>query len=232
MRYLWDNVPQIKDASDVSINAVDKMIALSKEYSGDLTIVAIGPLTNIAMAITKDPDFESRVKQIILMGGLFNVPRYIKDTNFGLDPEAAYIVLTSNIPVVMAPFDTTCTTLFTYDDLDQIGKIDNKLCAYLYKTVTPWMEYSIRTRGLKGCWIHDVLTVAYLIDNSIFSCEDGFVNIELQGAFRGRCYRADPGYIKNGMGLEPQSKRKIKIMNAVNNQALVSLIIDSLKNYQ
>lgn len=232
LRYLWDNVPQIKDASDVSINAVDKMIALSKEYSGDLTIVAIGPLTNIAMAITKDPDFESRVKQIILMGGLFNVPRYIKDTNFGLDPEAAYIVLTSNIPVVMAPFDTTCTTLFTYDDLDQIGKIDNKLCAYLYKTVTPWMEYSIRTRGLKGCWIHDVLTVAYLIDNSIFSCEDGFVNIELQGAFRGRCYRADPGYIKNGMGLEPQSKRKIKIMNAVNNQALVSLIIDSLKNYQ
>lgn len=232
LRYLWDNLPQIKDEADVSFNAVDQMISLSKEHSGDLTVIAIGPLTNIAMAIKKDPDFEKRIKQIVLMGGLFNVPKYIKDTNFGLDPEAAHIVLTSSIPVVMAPFDTTCTTLFTYDDLAEIGKINNKLCTYLYKTVTPWMEYSIKTRGLKGCWIHDVLTVAYLIDDSIFSCEDGFVNIELQGAFRGRCYRADPGYIKNGMGLEPQSKRKIKIMQSVDNKALVNLIINRLKDYK
>lgn len=231
LRYLWDNVPQIQDAADISPDAVDKIIALSKKYAGELTIVAIGPLTNIAMAIKKDSDFEKRIKQIVLMGGLFNVPRYIKDTNFGLDPEAAYIVLTSNIPVVMAPFDTTSTTLFTYDDLDKIGKINNKLCAYLYKTVTPWLEYSIKTRGLKGCWIHDVLTVAYLIDSSIVSCEEGLVNIELQGAFRGRCYRVDPGYIKNGMGLVPQSSRKIKIMKSVDNQALVSLIIDNLKAY-
>lgn len=232
LRYLWDSLDQIQDEVNPNCNAVDKLIELSKKYAGDLTIVAIGPLTNIASAIQRDPSFAQRIKQIVLMGGLFNVPRYIKDTNFGLDPEAANIVLTSSIPVVMAPFDTTSTTLFTQENLEQLGQIKNSLCQYLYKTVAPWLEYSIKTRNINGFWIHDVLTIAYLIDDSIFTCEDGFVNIELQGAFRGRCYRVDDGYIKNGMGLTPQAPRKIKIMQAVNNKALLDLIINNLKNYR
>ena len=138
-------------------------------------------------------------------------------------------MLDSSVPCTMAPFDTTTTTLLRQEDLEEMGTYTNALSEYLYKTTKPWLAYSMKTRGIDGCWIHDVLTVAYLIDSSLFSFEEHFVNIELCGAFRGRTYIADLGYLKNADEIKPHSSRKINIMTAVSNEKLLRLMKERFK---
>ena len=109
--------------------------------------------TNLALLLTKYPEVQDKIQGIVLMGGCFNVKNYLKDTNFGLDPEAAKIVLDSSVPCTMAPFDTTTTTLLRQEDLEEMGTYTNALSEYLYKTTKPWLAYSMKTRGIDGCWM-------------------------------------------------------------------------------
>lgn len=231
LSYLWDDV-LFDSINKYNDNAVEKLIEIVNANPHAIDIIAIGPLTNIAKAISLDKNFASNVKSIVLMGGLFNVKDYIKDTNFGLDPEAAFIVLSSDINIVMAPFDTTTTTLFTKDDLVALEKIKTPLAQIIYETTKPWINFSIKTRGIKGCWVHDVLTVAYLIDKSIFKTEKAFVNIELESAFRGRCYRVEKNKCKNAFNLKPQSKKAIDLITYVDNKALIKLLLQSIESYK
>ena len=230
LKYLWQDEEEfLRTDADIVCNAVDKMAQIINENPHEVTLIAIGPLTNLALLLTKYPEVQDKIQEIVLMGGCFNVKNYLKDTNFGLDPEAAKIVLDSSVPCTMAPFDTTTTTLLRQEDLEEMGTYTNALSEYLYKTTKPWLAYSMKTRGIDGCWIHDVLTVAYLIDSSLFSFEEHFVNIELCGAFRGRTYIADLGYLKNADEIKPHSSRKINIMTAVSNEKLLRLMKERFK---
>lgn len=232
LKYLWQEEELVVDPQDgIDGDAVDKTAQIINENPHEITIVAIGPLTNIATLLVKYPEVADKIREIVVMGGCFNVKNYLKDTNFGLDPEAAQIVLAGLVPCAMAPFDTTVTTLLKEEDLEEIGAYRNSLCGYLYQTTKPWLAYSKKTRAIDGCWIHDVLTVAYLIDPSLFEIEDHFVNIELAGAFRGKTYIADNGYLKNADGIKPDSQRKIRIMTAVDNERVLQLVKTRLKAY-
>ena len=226
LKYLWQDTEENFSLADTGMasNAVEKMAQIINDNPHEITIIAIGPLTNVAALFNQYPEVVNKIQEIVLMGGCFNVKNYLKDTNFGLDPEAAAVVLESSVPCTMAPFDTTSTTLMKQEDLEEIGNIKNSLCQYLYKTTKPWLAYSKKTRGIDGCWVHDVLTVAYLIDESLFCFKDHFVNIELEGAFRGKTYIADIGFLKNADEIQPKSSRKVKIMTAVDNQRLLSLM--------
>ena len=226
LKYLWQDTEENFSLADTGMdsNAVEKMAQIINDNPHEITIIAIGPLTNVAALFNQYPEVVNKIQEIVLMGGCFNVKNYLKDTNFGLDPEAAAVVLESSVPCTMAPFDTTSTTLMKQEDLEEIGNIKNSLCQYLYKTTKPWLVYSKKTRGIDGCWVHDVLTVAYLIDESLFCFKDHFVNIELEGAFRGKTYIADIGFLKNADEIQPKSSRKVKIMTAVDNQRLLSLM--------
>lgn len=226
LKYLWQDTEENFSLADTGMdsNAVEKMAQIINDNPHEITIIAIGPLTNVAALFNQYPEVVNKIQEIVLMGGCFNVKNYLKDTNFGLDPEAAAVVLESSVPCTMAPFDTTSTTLMKQEDLEEIGNIKNSLCQYLYKTTKPWLVYSKKTRGIDGCWVHDVLTVAYLIDESLFCFKDHFVNIELEGAFRGKTYIADIGFLKNADEIQPKSSRKVKIMTAVDNKRLLSLM--------
>lgn len=226
LKYLWQDTEENFSLADTGMdsNAVEKMAQIINDNPYEITIIAIGPLTNVAALFNQYPEVVNKIQEIVLMGGCFNVKNYLKDTNFGLDPEAAAVVLESSVPCTMAPFDTTSTTLMKQEDLEEIGNIKNSLCQYLYKTTKPWLAYSKKTRGIDGCWVHDVLTVAYLIDESLFCFKDHFVNIELEGVFRGKTYIADIGFLKNADEIQPKSSRKVKIMTAVDNQRLLSLM--------
>lgn len=69
----------------------------------EISICAIGPLTNIAMAMKIFKDFDINLKELFIMGGSFDMPYYTKDTNFGFDPEAASIVLNSRAKITLVP---------------------------------------------------------------------------------------------------------------------------------
>lgn len=231
--HLWPNIIENTPiAPKTSANAAQAIGDLVCNNPNQISVVAIGPLTNIAHTIQLYPDFASSVAEIVIMGGVFNVPGYIKDTNFAIDPEAAKIVLTSGAKITLAPYDVTTTTMLTHHDLDEIAKNTNSLSQYIVETTRPWMNFSMQTRHIPGCWIHDVLCVAYLIDSSLITSNSYIVDVALEGDYtRGSSRRWKPNELRLVVGMPELPQFPINVIETVDNQKLLSVIFDALYNY-
>lgn len=194
------------------------------ENPGEVTLVAIGPLTNVARAMQRYPQLAKSVAEIAIMGGVFAVDNYLKDTNFGLDPEAADIVLNSGAKITIVPMDVTTQTLLTHQDLDRITKIDTPLARFISETTHPWIDYSMMTRNLTGSWIHDVLVVAWLLDHRVATATDYRMGIELRaGATRGKSWRYRHP-LRVSVGIDESAGTLVQILNSVDNQRLLNLL--------
>lgn len=224
LRHLWKDVHAPETAPNVAPLAVQKMGELICNNPGEITLIAIGPLTNVALAMQLYPQMASAVKQIVIMGGAFNVKGYLKDTNFGLDPEAARAVLASGAKIALVPMDVTTQTMMTHADLDRLAAIGNPLGDYLVKTIRPWMDFSIQTRQLPGCWIHDVLTVAWLLDPMLATAVEDTVDISLQGISRGKSFRCGPDSLRLSVNVPTPEGKPLTILETVDNARLLALV--------
>lgn len=229
LEHLWDNLSPVPTLPKSVPEAALRIGELVCQNPKQITIIAIGPLTNIAIAMQLFPELAENVAEIIIMGAVFNVPGYVKDTNFGIDPEAAYAVLNSGANITLVPMDVTVQTQMVHSDLDRFAELASPLSQFLVSTMRPWIDYSRATRQLAGCWVHDVLTVAWLLDKSIVTYELQQVAIELQGALRGKSYCLEPLRLRIGI---PELKTKpINVLQSVDNQKLLALIFQTIKNY-
>ena len=231
LRHLWNDVQAPETVPDVAPLAVQKMGELICSHPGEITLVAIGPLTNVALAMQLYPQMASAVKQIVIMGGAFNVPGYLKDTNFGLDPEAARAVLTSGANIALVPMDVTTRTMMTHADLDQLAALGNPLADYLVQTLRPWMDFSMQTRQLPGCWIHDVLTVAWLLDPTLATAAEDTVEVSLQGISRGKSFRCGPESLRLSVNVPAPAGAPVTILETVDNARLLALIERNIARY-
>ncbi|ENB9462418.1 nucleoside hydrolase [Providencia rettgeri] len=229
LNYLWDNLPPVPALPKSAPEAAWRIGERVCQNPHQVTIIAIGPLTNTAMAMQLFPEMAEKVAEIVIMGAVFNVPGYIKDTNFGLDPEAAHAVLNSGANITLVPMDVTVQTQMVQSDLDKFSVLQSTLSQFLVNTMRPWIDYSRATRQLAGCWIHDVLTVAWLLDKSLVTYEKKQVGIELQGALRGKSYYYDALRLRVGIP-EPMAK-PITVLQTVDNQGLLGLIFASVSRY-
>ena len=114
--------------------AVDFLVGTVMQNPGQVTILAIGPLTNIAMAMRMEPSFARNVKQLVIMGGAIaslpdgggnHTPN--AEFNFYVDPEAAQIVLRSGIPIVLSPLNVSRKARFTKEWYDKIVAVDTPI---------------------------------------------------------------------------------------------------------
>jgi len=159
---------KIKEAQDQ--DAVDFIIEQVMKYPGEVTLMPIGSLTNIAMAIRKKPEIVPMIKQIISMGGEFNGCFYPGGANWFFDPHATYIVLHSGIPLTIVPTDTTTKNKFTMSQLDSIDNIKQSEFGQWIRTAT---EYSFAfdavedENGLIYTNLHDPIAVAVFLDPTI-----------------------------------------------------------------
>lgn len=165
-------------------HAVDFIIQELKAAEGKITLVAIGPLTNIAMVINKEPEAANKIEEIVFMGG-----GYLGNTtpaaefNMYADPEAAKIVLESNVPLTMCELEMTGQSSASAEIIDKIKAIDNPVAAFASQI----LEYADKTfRNLFGTdnpAIHDACAVAYCIDPDVFTTKNLRVDMELKGEF-------------------------------------------------
>lgn len=222
--YLWDDVRRPAKAVAPDREAADAIGELICANPGKITLVAIGPLTNVALALARYPEMAEAVQEIAIMGGVFALDNFIKDTNFGLDPEAAHQVLTSGANITLVPMDVTTQTMMTHQDLDRIARFDTPLAKFITGTVRPWLDYSMQTRHLPGCWIHDALVVAWLLNPGIATAADYFVDVELRpGQTRGKSWRyRQPLAVSVGTG-EPAGGL-IHVLKTVDNNMLLVMI--------
>lgn len=231
LRHLWKNVTAPQMLAKVAPLAVHKMGELICKNPGEITLIAIGPLTNVALALQLYPQMASAVKEIVIMGGVFNVDGYLKDTNFGVDPEAAHAVLTSGANIVLVPMDVTTQTMMTHQDLDALATCDNRLSRFLVDTIRPWMDFSMQTRHLPGCWIHDVLTVAWLLEPELVSWAEDYVDVSLSGLSRGRTLRYGPEHLRLAVNVDAPQGKPVKLLQTVDNQKLLALIDRHIRQF-
>ncbi len=151
---------------------------------GEVTVVAIGPCTNVATALLLDPDVATSVGEIVVMGGAIRVPGLVTpavEFNVGYDPEAVAVALGSGAPVTIVPLDVTTRTHMTARDLDRIERGGTRLHAFLAATSRPWLRFATEVRRLPGFWLHDPLALAYALDPPILTLTPMHVTVELVG---------------------------------------------------
>ena len=163
-------------------HAVDFIIeTIRKNPINSITICALGPLTNIALALKNAPDIAEKIKQIILMGGAYFEVGNITPTaefNIYVDPEAAKIVFNSGIKLTILPLDVTHKALISEDRVKVLEKIGTPVA----KAVAGWTNFFERfdkeKYGSIGAPLHDPCVVAYLLDPSIFTGR--YINVEIE----------------------------------------------------
>lgn len=231
---LWRDAPPpapFRFASDIP--AAEVIGRAVKASPGEITIVAIGPLTNIALALRLYPGLVSDVARIVIMGGVFNVDGYLVDTNFGFDPEAAAIVLGSGAPITLIPMDVTTKTMLTHKDLDSIERLDSPLTRALIPTLRPWVTYSAASRNIDGMWIHDVVAVALLLDPTLGTLQKCSVSVDLAiSPTRGRTARWTPGTLKTRGVQRFSEPPTIDVLMDIDNTRLLHLITTYLASFR
>lgn len=147
-----------------------------------VTIVAIGPLTNIARLLMAHPECSELLGQIVLMGGCFGFDDLV-DTNFAVDPEAARIVFDSVIPLTIVPLDTTRTTHMSQERWDRMLEAcaEEGLAAGLRQWINPWLAFSQQTRPVDGMWVHDLVTLFALTNPELVTVEDAHCAVNEAG---------------------------------------------------
>jgi purine nucleosidase len=158
------------DTEGVSVedeHAVDALLRLTAEEPGKLNVVAIGPLTNIAMAVVKDPDFPSRVNHLFIMGGSNNARGNITaaaEFNFYVDPDAAKIVFAAGFDITVVPWEplTVRDAIFSRDQMASIGDQGTPVATFFRRVCETTLEFD-ESVGIPGSSHPDSLTVAVML---------------------------------------------------------------------
>jgi inosine-uridine nucleoside N-ribohydrolase len=163
--------------------AVDVILELLRREP-NTTLVATGPLTNIASAITKDFAVMKRTREIVVMGGAFQGVHNtgpVAEFNFYADPDAADCVMQSGLPVRLIPLNVTEHCVLTLDDLRTIA--DPSLRRYLQRITKFYFDFHKRTANVTGGYLHDPLAVASVAFPSLLKTHRGYVRVEWAGTY-------------------------------------------------
>jgi len=151
---------------------------------GEITLVAIGPLTNVAMAIRKEPRFAEAVKELIIMGGAIRhqgnaTP--MAEYNVYVDPHAAHIVYHSGIPMRLVPLDVTYQCILTPDDVKRLNKINSPIPKFIDESTRFYMEFHDEHQHILGCVINDPLALALTFAPELCDYQEHYVDVDISG---------------------------------------------------
>ena len=172
--------PQAKPAQG---HAVDVLIERVLAEPNEISIFPIGPLTNIAMAIRKEPKFAKAVKELVIMGGAIQeggnmTP--LAEFNIYVDPHAAHIVFHSGIPMTLIPLDVTHKCLLKQEHVERLMKINSPVTRFLRDAIEVYLKASLEL-GYEGCALHDPLTLATIIAPEFLTLKDYYVDVDISG---------------------------------------------------
>lgn len=205
-------------------SAVDFIIRSVEAYPHQVTIVAIGPLTNVAMAIRQRPGLAQKIKQIAIMGGAIGIlpdgagnAQPNAEFNFWVDPEAAHVVLRSGVPITLTPLNATRQTHFSKAWFDKLVAANTPL-TNLMKQLMPDRDHAA---------LHDELAVASVIDPSLVKAKKMFVDVDIN---HGPAYGESVGWIvgknENKIWWGAAGAQEVSVYYEVDNDRFLELMYD------
>jgi len=167
--------------------AVETILQLCRRYGKRLSIITIGPLTNIALALKSDRRTVLRAGRIISMGGAFHVPGNtgpVAEFNYYVDPDAAHAVLTSGLTVTVIPLDVTHQVVVMRSEMEYRAR---RRASHVARTILDitrdYMLYHRATQGFNGGYLHDPLAVGVAIDPTLVRTRPVHVDVEAAGTY-------------------------------------------------
>ncbi|MFZ5827378.1 MAG: nucleoside hydrolase [Bacillota bacterium] len=166
-------------------HAVDLIIELLMNSDGDIVLVPVGPLTNIALAMRKEPRILKKIKHISLMGGAigFGNKTPAAEFNIVVDPEAARIVFESGVPITMVGLDLTHQALATEPVVKRIAELGTPVAQMTVELLRFFGKTNKAVQDYDAPPVHDPAAVAWVIDPTIVQCEPMYVAVETQAEF-------------------------------------------------
>ncbi|MCR2805135.1 nucleoside hydrolase [Paenibacillus soyae] len=160
-------------------HAVDFIIETVMGQPGEITLVAIGPLTNIAACLIREPRIAQNVKEIVIMGGVTRLGdngmhMRVVEHNIVCDPEAASLVFNSGAPIVMVGLDVTLKVTITEEERRRLLDTGDPLNMALARMIGKWFEFAKEEIS----YMHDPLTIALLLDRTLVRTEKMNIRVE------------------------------------------------------
>jgi purine nucleosidase len=167
-------------------NAANLIVEIVNANPGEITILCIGPVTNLALALLKDPSLRKKIKNVVSMAGSIHYPGNAtpsSEYNVFCDPESYDILLRSGIDLTIVPLDVTYQCLFTKSHVERLSDAREDIRTFIDRSTSFYMEFHAEYQGIQGCAINDPLAAALLVNPDLVSCRDYYVDIELRGEF-------------------------------------------------
>ena len=155
---------------------------LLKEPPDSITLCALGPLTNVALAMVQEPSVASRIHEIVFMGGAAINPGNTTpaaEFNIYVDPHAADVVFRSGVPLTMMGLDVTHQVLVTAEREERIRKSGGRASTVVAELMSFYCRFDLDRYGMAGGPLHDPCVIAHLLDDSIFTTRHVNVQVEI-----------------------------------------------------
>ena len=218
------SLPERCSGQSEAINAIEFMENELKASSERIKLIAIGPLTNIATLLVAAPEVKDKIDEIIIMGGAAQGGNRTPSAEFNIwqDPEAAHIVFSAGIPLIMCGLDVTYKSCLDKSDRTEIAALGNK-AGKLADEILTFYGAAVAEHGLPAYAIHDAVAVAKVLKPELFRSAMYNVVIDLDGKYTRGCTVTDLDDVVKG-------HKNVEVVLDVDRPAFVRFLIDSLRN--
>jgi len=175
--------PELPGARTEAVDEHAVTVLRDAAADGPVTVVPVGPLSNIGMALRLYPEITEGIDRIVLMGGAAGQGNYTPSAEYNIlaDPEAAKMVFESDVPVTMVGLDATREAAITREEIEGFHDVDNSVGPVVAGWLEYFLQYHERQYHRDAVPVHDALAVASLIDEDVLETEHMHVTVETQG---------------------------------------------------
>ena len=210
----------------------EAIVELVKSNPHEISIVAVGRMTNLALALDICPELPGLVKEVVVMGGTFGHNGHsgnvspVAEANIAGDPQAADRVFTSDWPVAIVGIDVTHETIAREEFFELLRDTGGKAGDFVYRTSRFYLDFHEQVTGAYECPVHDSSAVAYLLNPSLYKTKTAAVRVVTEGIAIGQTIAADPGADFESDAWKDQPTCQICI--GVDSEKVLALYADTL----
>jgi len=216
-----DYPPQVPSREADGRSAAEYLCQVTAEQPGEITICAVGPLTNLALALAHDPAIAKNVKNVVIMGGAVRAPGNVNEyaeANIWNDPHAAQLVFDADWDVTLVGLDVTHLVICDMQDFREVTKASPDIGQFLQDVSDYYINFYTTQVGVNGCYLHDPAAVIAITDPDFFEVHEVPLNTILEGEQAGNTIE------------EPDRKTKaVKVCVEVNGQGVKDTFLNTLK---
>jgi inosine-uridine nucleoside N-ribohydrolase len=211
--------------------AVDFLIETVRKSPGEISLLALGPLTNIATAMALDPEFAPKLRELVVMGGslCFKPFSFFGELNFHLDGRAAAAVLEAPVPTTLITMDVCSQAVFREAELRRVMDHDSPVARQLTKAIGPWLALNRRVFfKAKGFFPWDVVAASWLIDPTLFDERPCSLSVRPSGLRSGSIHDLRR---LGGLPAVKDQRRSINLPSRLDSERFMKLFLERLLRF-